>query len=118
VNLHPNLKDSRYVVYDDFLLHLQQQEEADEEDSKHSAGPSSSFSSFSDAKHEDSKTSADSDNKHAAAAPLLYREESDGTYDMDALPQRRGSKVEPGLDEILEEESHRITTAGARRIHK
>jgi hypothetical protein len=97
VNLRPNLKDSRYVVYYDLLLHLQQREEADEEN---------------DAKHGDSK---------ADAPPLIYREESDGTYDMDVIPRKRnllgGSKDEPGLDEVLEEEVNRASTK-TRTIHK
>jgi hypothetical protein len=84
------------------LLHLQQQEEVDE-DSK------------ADAKH-----GGDSKDSDGGPTPLIYREESDGTYDMDVIPRKRnlgGSKDEPGLDEVLEDEVNKMSTK-ARSIHK
>jgi hypothetical protein len=93
------LKDSRYVVYYDLLLYLQQQEEADE-DCK-----ASSADSKHDSKHDD--------------APLIYREESDGTYDMEVIPRRGGRVVQDdiSLDEILENEVNRMPSK-TRNIHK
>jgi hypothetical protein len=88
-------------VYSDLLLHLQQQEA--DEDSK------------ADAKH-----GGDSKDSDGRTRSFISREESDGTYDMDVIPSKRnlgGSKDEPGLDKILEDEVNKMSTK-ARSIHK
>jgi hypothetical protein len=87
------------VVYYDLLLHLQEQEENEEERK----------SAASDSKHESKHNDDD--------APKIYREESDGTYDMEVSIPRKGKvRDEDSLDEILEGEVNRMSSK--TRVHK